>query len=230
MASQSSDNNGVSIGQQQPESLNGDYNAMSFVIQQALAKLSTATLVKVLKCTNDGGLSPVGFVDVQPLVNQIDLNGTPNPHVTIFNVPYFRMQGGSDAIVMDPKPGDIGMAAFASRDITKVKNTRNRANPGSYRQFSMADGLYMGGFLNGAPTQYVQFSADGIRIHSPVAVKLEAPSVEIHAGERFTWDVAGFGESWEHTGGIDWTHRLWQTGANVTTITGPISPPDGTPA
>lgn len=181
MALQSSDNNGINGGQQQPNTQAGEFNNISFVIQQSLAKLQTATLVKVIKCTNSGGLSPVGFVDVQPLVNQIDLAGTPNPHVTIYNVPYFRLQGGSDAVVIDPKVGDIGMAAFASRDITKVKNTRKQANPGSFRQFSMADGLYMGGFLNGAPTQYVQFSDAGIRIHSPTLVKLDAPDVQLTA-------------------------------------------------
>ena len=36
--------------------------------------------------------------------------------------------------------------------------------------------MYLGGMLNGTPTQYVQFSAAGIKIHSPAAVVLEAPT------------------------------------------------------
>lgn len=220
----------INSGQLQPQTTWGEYNNIAFAIQQLLAKMQTATLVKIVSCTNDGGLSPVGFVDVIPLVNQIDLNGTPTPFdVPIHNVPYLRVQGGSNAIIIDPAVGDIGICVFASRDISKVKSTKKQANPGSYRQYNFADGMYMGGVLNGTPTQYIQFNTSGIVIHSPTAVKLEAPSVEIHAGQRFTWDVAGFGESWEHTGGTDWTHRLWQTGANITTITQPINPPDGTP-
>lgn len=229
MVSQSSNNNSIPGGQQRPNSTWGEFNNMSFLVQQALAKMQTATLVRIESCTNNGELSPVGFVDVTPLVNQLDGNGNPTPHVTIYNIPYFRLQGGANAIIIDPVPGDIGVCVFASRDISKVKSTKKQANPGSYRQYSFSDGMYLGGMLNGIPTQYVQFNAAGIRIHSPTTVVLEAPSVEIHAGTRFTWDVAGLGESWEHTGGIDWTHRLWQTGANITTINESINPPDGTP-
>lgn len=159
----------------------GQYNNMFFVIQQAIAKLNTSTLVRIEKCTNSGGLSPVGFVDVTPLVNQTDSQGKQVPHITIYNVPYFRIQGGANAIIIDPEPGDIGMCCFASRDISKVKSTKKQGNPGSFRQYSMADGLYIGGMLNGAPTQYVQFSTTGIRVHSPVQVKLDAPDIVLDA-------------------------------------------------
>ncbi len=43
----------------------------------------------------------------------------------------------------------------------------------------MADGLYLGGVLNGVPTQYVQFSAAGIKMHSPTAIVLDAPDVQL---------------------------------------------------
>lgn len=151
------------------------------MVQQAIGKLQTATLVRIEKCTNSGGLSPVGFVDVTPLVNQLDGAGNPTPHVTIFNVPYFRLQGGKNAIIIDPEKGDIGVAVFASRDITKVKATKDAANPGSFRQYSFSDGLYLGGMLNAVPTQYVQFSTAGIRIHSPVKIKLDAPDILLEA-------------------------------------------------
>lgn len=176
-----SQNDGVASGQQQPSSTWGEFNNLMFVIQQALGKLSTSTLVRVEACTNNGALSPIGFVDITPLVNQMDGQSTPTPHTTIYNVPYFRLQGGTNAVIIDPVPGDIGMACFASRDITKIKSTRKQGNPGSMRQFSMADALYVGGMLNGAPTQYVQFSATGIKLHSPNAVILDAPDVQILA-------------------------------------------------
>ncbi|MHB8803583.1 MAG: hypothetical protein ACYC5U_12690, partial [Rhodocyclaceae bacterium] len=76
---------------------------------------------------------------------------------------------------------DIGVAVFASRDISQVKTTKKQGNPGSHRQYSFADGMYLGGMLNGTPTQYIQFSTAGIRIHSPTAVVLEAPDVQILA-------------------------------------------------
>ena len=168
-------------GQQRPSTTWGEYNNIGFVIQQFIGKLQTATLVRVENCTNSGGLEPVGFVDITPLVNQIDAAGNPTPHVTIFNVPYFRYQGGKNAVIIDPEKGDIGLAVFASRDISKVKGTKDAANPGSLRQYSFSDAMYVGGLLNAAPDQYVQFSAAGIRMHSPVKIKLDAPTIEMAA-------------------------------------------------
>lgn len=174
-------NAGVPDGVLQPTSTWGDFNNIQFVIKQALAKMQTAMPVQIIACTNDGGLSPVGFVDVLPLVNQIDGQGNPTPHTTIFNVPYSRAQGGSSAIILDPVPGDIGICVFASRDISKVKATAAQANPGSYRTYSFSDGMYIGGILNGTPTQFVQFSTAGINLTSPAAVVLDAPDVQINA-------------------------------------------------
>lgn len=181
MGSQSSSVDSVPTGQQKPSSSAGVFNQVEFMVQRMLNQIQTSTLVRIETCTNDGELSPVGFVDVTPLVNQIDGQGVATPHATIFNVPYFRIQGGKNAVVMDPQPGDIGMCAFASRDLSKIKATKTQGNPGSFRQFSFSDGLYLGGFLNGTPTQYVQFSAAGIKVYSPTLVQIEAPDVQLTA-------------------------------------------------
>ena len=181
MALPSSDNSQVPDGSLAPQSTWGEFNNIAFMVQQALGKMQTATLVRIESCTNSGGLSPVGYVDVTPLVNQLDGQGNPTPHVTIYNLPYFRLQGGANGVIIDPQKGDIGVAVFASRDISQVKATRKQGNPGSHRQYSFADGMYLGGMLNGTPTQYIQFSAAGIRIHSPVAVVLDAPDIQLNA-------------------------------------------------
>lgn len=161
-----------------------EYGALMFVINQSLARLSTATLVRVVSVTNNGGLSPVGFVDVQPLVNQLDGAGNAVPHAVLHQLPYFRLQGGTDAVILDPKVGDIGMAAFGSRDLSAVKASKQQANPGSWRTHDMADGLYFGGLLNGTPVQYVQFTADGINVVSPSKVTVVAPNIELNAATQ----------------------------------------------
>lgn len=192
MGSPSSEADGIPSGAARASTPWGEYNRVAFAVQQALAKMQTAMLVKIVAVTNAGGVSPVGFVDVVPLVNQIDAAGNPTPHVTIFNVPYLRMQGGTNAIILDPQVNDIGLAVFASRDITKVKATKARANPGSFRQYSFGDALYVGGMLNGTPSQFVQFSAAGINITSPTKVTLTAPTVEIDAATACTINTATF--------------------------------------
>jgi hypothetical protein len=168
----------LSLGALTTWSTQGDYNTYYFAIQQALAKIQTATLVQIVSCTNDGGVSPFGFVNVQPLVNQVDGNGLPTPHGIVTGLPYLRLQGGTHAVIIDPQPGDIGIAVFASRDISNVKSTQAQANPGSGRSFDFSDGMYLGGLLNAAPTQYIQFQESGISIVSPENIILTGDSIQ----------------------------------------------------
>jgi hypothetical protein len=166
-------------GQQDPFNSGSEFNAIEFIIRQLLGTVRTTIVAQVMGVTNAGSVSPVGFVDVKPLVNQVDGAGNAVPHETIFSLPYFRLQGGGNAIILDPQVGDVGIAVIADRDISAVKASKAAANPGSSRRFDLADGIYIGGILNGTPNQYVEFSADGIRIHSPTQVKLDAPDVLI---------------------------------------------------
>lgn len=173
-------------GQQQPTDALGDFNSTRAIAFALIAAMNVGTLVKVQAVTNAGDLSPVGFVDVQPLVNQVDGAGKSTPHGALHRLPYFRLQGGTDAIIIDPKVGDLGIAVFADRDISSVSNAKAQANPGSGRRFDMADGLYIGGVLNGTPSQYIRYSAAGIEMHSPTKVKITAPEVEIDAATSLT--------------------------------------------
>jgi len=159
----------------------GRYNQLQFLIEQQLLKMQTATLVKVISCTNSGGRSAIGTVDVQPLVNQVDAGGNSTPHTTISNVPYLRMQSaGGNGIILDPVAGDIGFCLFASRDISKVISTQTQANPGSDRYFSFSDAMYIGlGLSKDAPTQYIQFSSEGISIVSPSTITIQAPTINL---------------------------------------------------
>lgn len=177
-------NNGqVYTGAQSPISSGGDLNAQTFLVWSILARVRTMTMVKVMGVTNAGGISPVGFVDLMPLVNQVDGNGNAVAHGTIYHCPYFRLQGGANAIILDPEVGDIGWAGVADRDISSVVANKGQANPGSSRKFDMADAVYFGGMLNGTPTQYVAFSSAGISIVSPTKITLTAPSIVLQATE-----------------------------------------------
>jgi hypothetical protein len=185
-----------------PASGRGDYNASLLVIKQALSRVNTCTLVKIVAVTNSGGLSSVRFVDVQPLVDQVDGAKNAIPHQVLHQLPYFRLQGGADAVILDPKVGDIGIAVFADHDISSVAKTKKQGNAGSSRRFSMADGLYIGGVLNGAPSQYVQFTASGINIVSPGAVNITSASLT-HNGKNIgsTHTHGGVSPGGSNTGG-----------------------------
>lgn len=150
-----------------------------FVIRSLLSKVRTSQPVEVLSVTNDGGISPIGYVDIQPLVGQLDGNGNVVPHGPIYNVPYMRIQGGGNAVIIDPEVGDIGLASFCDRDISAVKVSGAASPPGSKRKHDMSDAVYTSTIIAAAPTQYVQFNASGINIVSPTAVTITAPSATI---------------------------------------------------
>ncbi len=155
-------------------------NRESFHIMQEILKIQTNLPVQV-KSVSGGGLAPVGYVDAQILVDQIDGFGKSIDHAIIVNLPYFRLQGGANAVVIDPEVGDIGLACFSSRDISVFKNARKKSPPGSWRNHDLSDAFYFGGFLNAAPSQYIQFSSSGIKIYSPTKIDVEAPIVNVNA-------------------------------------------------
>jgi hypothetical protein len=166
------------------------YASMLFVAQQVVAQIEGGAIVQVLACTSTGAVAAAGTVTVQPLVNQIDGYGNAVPHGPVYNLPYIRLQAGPFAIIADPVAGDIGVAIISSRDTSRVRATGKQANPGSRRQFSFSDGIYLGGCLNVVPTEFVQFSSAGITVTSATAVTLVAPAVYVGAtgGKRVVLD------------------------------------------
>lgn len=176
-------------GQMQPSDSSTDFNVISFIISQTLARTRTMTLVQVKAVTNEGAVSPVGFVDVQPMVNMLDGAGVAMEHGTVYNVPYTRIQGGTNAIILDPKVGDIGWCAVADRDISSVKESRKVSNPGSFRRFDFSDMVYIGGILNGEPEQYIQFVENEIIINAIDKITLRAPNILKDGDAEITGDL-----------------------------------------
>ncbi len=213
-------------GSQFPQNGYGEFNTLVFLVRQLLMFTRQMMVVQVKTVSNPfGALSPVGFVSVVPMVHMVDGANKATPHGEIPNVPYARIQGGTSAIILDPKPGDIGFMTVADRDISTVKATKAPGLPGSSRTFDFADGVYFGGILNGTPTQYIQFTDAGIKIHD-----LNGNTIEMKAGEiditsavvkingelRATGAVtAGFGGG-DQVGLQTHTHSGVQTGAGET--------------
>lgn len=157
------------------------FNAMAFLVRQIVAGKTFGALVKVIAVNGPGGVNPPGTVAVQPLVNQIDGLGNQVPHGTVFGMPWFRLQGGTSAIILDPKVGDIGAALICDRDISNVKANKATSGPGSWRQNDWADGLYFGSFLGETPTQGIEFADGGINIftNGTIALSTDAGNVSI---------------------------------------------------
>ncbi len=143
---------------------NGRLNSTAFLIKRILAFVRTAALVRV-DAVYGGGTEGIGTVDVTQLVNLIDGIGNGSDSAQIFGLPFGRIQGGSNAFICDPVVGDVGVAVFADRDISVVKaNNGAKSNPGSRRQHQNSDGIYLFSVIGSGPTQYVEFTSEGINV------------------------------------------------------------------
>lgn len=152
--------------------INGEWNRMSFIIRSVMAGMATTTLVLVKAVQEvDGGFA----VDVQPMVAQVDGAGNAVPHGIIHGMPVWRVHGGTSALIVAPVVGDIGVALFASTDISGVKRSKAPTTPGSARRFDWADGIYLGGVLNAEPTQFIRMDADGLTITAVGPIVINAP-------------------------------------------------------
>ena len=134
-----------------------EYNRMAFVVRSIMAQQATTTLVIVRAVEGD-------TVDVQPMVAQVDGAGNAVEHGIIHGLPVWRLQGGNSAVIVVPAVGDIGLAVFASTDISNVKRAKEPTTPGSFRRFDWADGVYLGGLLNVEPTQFLRMDDSGVTI------------------------------------------------------------------
>ena len=162
-------------------SANTPYNAMSYMVENMInAKVNTAIPVRV-DAVRPGKTGAVGRLDATPLVAQRDAFGSTLAPQRMYDLPYARIQGGKAALILDPTPGDIGIAVFAQQDISLVGGEGNSpVQSGSFRSFDMADGMYIGGILNGSPDIWLELTQEGTAtLHAPVKIILDAPLTEI---------------------------------------------------
>lgn len=205
-------------GNRGPASGSSRGNELQFVIASLLSGVRTTYPVRVESVTNDGGVSPIGRVSITVLVSQMDGEGNVIPHAVIHNVPYIRIQGGSNAVILDPEVGDIGKASFCAQDISAVKAAGKESPPGSKRRHHFADAIYDGTIIGAAPTQYVRFSSDGIEMVSPIKIRTVAPVLE-HVGDFLvTGDSSFIGAMTNNSINIGSTHTHGnvQNGPDIT--------------
>ncbi len=158
---------------------NSSYNALDFFIRTTLnGMINTAIPVRVESVELTEGKA--GFVSVLPLIQQYDGFENVIESKIIYKLPYVRLQGGRAALIVDPKVGDVGVAIFSQQDISKLSNIPQK--PASFRSFSMADGIYLGGIINDAPEVYIEIDDSGIiKIKAENKIIIESEYVEINA-------------------------------------------------
>lgn len=158
-----------------------EYDKVISQFNSLITNVNTAIPCKVvaIEKQEQRGVNIVGFVDIQLMIEQTNGQKKGNETAIICNVPYIRIQGGTNAVIIDPEINDLGVAIFASRDITNFKEARRQTPPATWRKFSISDAIYIGGIRNQKPVQYIHFRNDGIEIYSPKRVHITTPTVLI---------------------------------------------------
>ena len=158
-----------------------EYDKVISQFNSLITNVNTAMPCKVvaIEKQEQRGVNIVGFVDIQLMIEQTNGQKKGNETAIICNVPYIRIQGGTNAVIIDPEINDLGVAIFASRDITNFKEARRQTPPATWRKFSISDAIYIGGIRNQKPVQYIHFRNDGIEIYSPKRVHITTPTVLI---------------------------------------------------
>ena len=171
-------------GQQGFSTSASDYNAQDFQVRQQLMRINTAEPVRVQAVD-----TAARTVDVQPLVKIVGGGGDAISQSELFELPYIRIQGGKNAVVIDPQPGDVGLAVYAMRDVEAVKAAPGQAvNPASARSYDKGDGFYLGGFLNVAPERFLRITDEGAEIEGVARIQAHGQEVTITADTQITLD------------------------------------------
>lgn len=168
---------------------NSEYNAINQQIEARLQKIETMFLGRVDSCQSSG-VEGSKTVSATPLTQMVDGNGNAYASPAYPALPHYRIQQGTAAIIMDPRPGDIGVFVCSKRDISNVSQGKQPGPPGSTRSFSPSDAVMVGSIHTQVPTYYIDFTdQDKILIHAPAGVTIEsdaflhvkAPEVSVEA-------------------------------------------------
>jgi hypothetical protein len=187
-----------------------EYNAISFLCEQMIkGMVNTAIPVRVDSCTKPGVGGAAGYVSATPLVKQRGADGKSLDPVSLPQLPYFRLQCGTAAVVLDPQPGDIGLAICSQQDSSNVQaGTSSPVQAGSFRCFDMSDSFYVGGFMNQTPETYIHLDPEKgeITVKSPTKITLESPTIELKGALQMgNSSGSGSGDTISLTGNIQAT-------------------------
>ena len=150
-----------------PNDLLDNYNSLIFVINQLIKNtINTVELVRVELINEDG------TIDVIPVVKRETADGTYAENGTIPNVKYIQYQAGTNAVIVKPQVGDIGLLLINKRDISNAQGGIVATN----RMFNPCDGIYLGGVfgLNQNPVNFIEVNDSGITANSNLKINLKA--------------------------------------------------------
>lgn len=145
-----------------------NFNMMMYLANSVLRGVHTVEVVKVVNVDIENKR-----IAVIPIVQRTNAEGNPIPESPIYDVKYIQWQYGGNLIKANPTVNDIGIIVVCKKDISSIES----GLVGSFREFSLSDGIYIGGLFgfNQEPTQIIEFDDEnGITITTPKALTINA--------------------------------------------------------
>lgn len=199
---------------------NSEFNAINQQIEARLQRIETMFLGRVDSCQSSG-VEGSKTVSATPMSQMIDGNGSAYASPSYPALPHYRIQQGTAAIIMNPRPGDIGVFVCSKRDISNVSLGKQPGPPGSTRSFSPSDAVMVGSIHTQAPTYYIDFTApDKIVIHAPAGITIETDAkvtITASAGVEITAPTTKISGNLEVTGTIKSNGPITGAGINFNT-------------
>lgn len=183
------------LTKQSPENASCHGNAVLALIAEASKGNIFADIV-IVKEVKDGALT------VFPLVSGTNATGGEIKNQGVYDIPFIQYQAGNSAVKMTPRVGDIGLVIACDKDITNVRKSRRGGPAPTQRQHSYSDAVYITAIasLNGEPTEFAEFSGDGINIKSPGVVNING--VKIHPNGKLQLVDGSIVDGHDH-GGVE---------------------------
>lgn len=144
--------------------------------------------------------------------------------------------GGGVTLTFALAPGDEVLVVFGSRCIDSWWQQGGVQGQAELRMHNLSDGFVIPGprslprRFNVSTTAAQLRSDDGetyVELQPGGKVRIQAEDIELHARHSYSWDVHGLGERWTWTGGTNYEHKTWQTGATISSVSASINPPEG---
>lgn len=155
----------------------------------------------------------------------------------LVDVPVVFPSGGGFTLTFPIAPGDECLVVFASRCIDAWWQSGGVQEALAARTHDLSDGFAFVGprsqprSLPEVSAEHVQLRTDDgatyLEIQPGGKVRVASVDLELHASHSYSWDVDGYGQRITSKGGGNYEIKTWQQGAQTSSVTLPINPPEG---
>ena len=157
-----------------PSEYLNEYNGLYYLLRSFIKdNIDTIDIVRVTAVNEDN------TIDVIPIVKNPDADGEPIEEAEIYGLRYFQWQYGENLIKATPVVNDIGIILACKKDISKLET----GLVGSYRRYSAADSIYLGGIvgLGQEAKQTIEFADTGIIVTTDKDITLNCVNANVNS-------------------------------------------------